>query len=65
MAGWISFARGDSALTNSYGSILVDPAKLTVIKAADARTWHEWLTGPAAITAHRIEGEQIFIPTRR
>lgn len=60
--------QGDSALTNSYGSILVDPAKLTVIKAADARTWHDWLTGPAgaaAITAYRINGEQLFFPMRR
>ena len=56
---------GDSALFNPYGSILVNPAKGPHIKAADAKAWHEWLTGPAgraAISSFRIGGEQLFYP---
>src|SRR4051794_35189380 len=37
---------GDRTLFNPYGSILVNPAKHPNVKAADARTWHEWLTSP-------------------
>ena len=56
---------GDPALFNPYGSILVNPAKGTHIKTADAKIWHEWLTGPpgrAAISSFRINGEQLFFP---
>ena len=56
---------GDRALFNPYGSILVNPAKRAHIKAADARTWHEWLSstaGRAAISSYRIAGEQLFFP---
>ncbi|MBV8835359.1 MAG: substrate-binding domain-containing protein [Alphaproteobacteria bacterium] len=56
---------GDPALYNPYGSILVNPAKGTHIKAADAKIWHEWLTGPAgrdAIASFKINGEQLFFP---
>jgi tungstate transport system substrate-binding protein len=38
------------------------------VKAASARTWHEWLTSKAgldAITSYRIGGEQLFFPPRR
>jgi tungstate transport system substrate-binding protein len=59
-------AESDPALFNPYGSILVNPAKGTHIKAADAKTWHEWLTserGRAAIASYRIGGEQLFFPT--
>jgi tungstate transport system substrate-binding protein len=58
---------GDSALFNPYGSILVNPAKWPHVKAADARSWHEWLTAPAgqaAIASYRIGGEQLFFPDR-
>jgi len=58
---------GDPALLNPYGSILVNPAKWPHVKAAQARTWHEWLTskpGLAAITSYRINGEQLFFPPR-
>jgi tungstate transport system substrate-binding protein len=58
---------GDLALFNPYGSILVNPAKWPHVKAADARTWHEWLTskpGLDAITSYRIAGEQLFFPPR-
>ena len=56
---------GDPALFNPYGSILANPAKGAHIKAADAKLWHEWLTGPAgraAIASFRINGEQLFFP---
>jgi tungstate transport system substrate-binding protein len=58
---------GDPALFNPYGSILVNPAKWPHVKAADARTWHEWLTskpGLDAISSYRIAGEQLFFPPR-
>ena len=57
---------GDPLLFNPYGSILVNPNKGAHVKAADARTWHLWLTsdaGRAAIASFRIEGEQVFFPT--
>jgi len=60
-------AEGDAALFNPYGSILVNPAKWPQVKAADARTWHEWLTsaaGLAAITSYRVNGEQLFFPPK-
>jgi len=58
---------GDPALFNPYGSILVNPAKWPHVKAAEAKTWHEWLTskpGLDAITSYRIDGEQLFFPPR-
>jgi tungstate transport system substrate-binding protein len=73
-ASWASFKnRGDlevlaerePALVNLYGSILVNPAKGAHIKAADAKTWHEWLTSEAgrkAIASFKVGGEQIFFP---
>ena len=56
---------GDPALFNPYGSILVNPAKHASVKAAEAKRWHEWLTGPAgqkAIASYKIGGEQLFFP---
>jgi tungstate transport system substrate-binding protein len=56
---------GDRRLFNSYGSILVDPARHPGVKAADALIWHHWLSGPqgqAAIAAFKIDGEQLFFP---
>jgi tungstate transport system substrate-binding protein len=58
---------GDPALLNPYGSILVNPARFPHVRAAEARTWHEWLTSKAgldAITSYRINGEQLFFPPR-
>ena len=58
---------GDPALLNPYGSILVNPGKWPHVKAADAKTWHEWLTskpGLDAITSYRINGEQLFFAPR-
>jgi tungstate transport system substrate-binding protein len=57
--------RGRSSVTQSYSSILVNPAKLPQVKFADAKTWHEWLTskpGLEAITSYRINGERLFFP---
>jgi tungstate transport system substrate-binding protein len=36
--------KGDPALFNLYGSILVNPQEFPSVKADDARRWHEWLT---------------------
>ncbi|MGH6874413.1 MAG: substrate-binding domain-containing protein, partial [Aestuariivirgaceae bacterium] len=54
---------GDPSLYNPYSSILVNPAKSPNIKAADAKTWHEWITtapGQKAIESFKIEGQQVF-----
>lgn len=59
---------GDKTLFNPYGSILVNPARHSGIKAADAQAWHHWLTGPkgqAAIAGFKIDGEQLFFPDAR
>lgn len=59
---------GDKGLFNAYGSILVDAQKRPADKAADAKLWHNWLTGPkgqAAIESFRIHGEQVFFPQAR
>jgi tungstate transport system substrate-binding protein len=58
---------GDPLLFNPYGSILVNPAKWPKVKFADAKIWHEWLTtkpGLDAITAYKINGEEVFFPPR-
>ena len=59
--------QGDPALFNSYGSILVNPARWPKVKINDARIWHEWLTsksGLDAITSYKIDGEEVFFPPR-
>jgi tungstate transport system substrate-binding protein len=59
---------GDPKLFNPYGSILVNPAKHPSVKAADAKTWHEWLTSPAgqkAIASFKVGGEQLFFPSAK
>ena len=56
---------GDKRLLNPYGSILVNPQRHPSVKAADAKTWHEWLTSPAglaAVSSYKINGEQLFFP---
>jgi tungstate transport system substrate-binding protein len=56
---------GDAVLFNPYGSILVSHA---AAKKAEARQWHDWLTGPkgqAAIASFRIGDEQLFFPAAR
>jgi tungstate transport system substrate-binding protein len=59
---------GDQRLFNPYGSILVDPARHPHVKAADAKAWHEWLTGregQAAIASFEIDGQQLFFPAAK
>ncbi len=54
---------GDAALYNPYSSILVNPAKWPQVKAADAKTWHEWITaapGRKAIETFLIGGAPVF-----
>lgn len=61
----VVLVEGDTALFNPYGSILVDPRKRPADKVADAKVWHQWLTGPkgqVAIESFRIGGEQVFFP---
>jgi tungstate transport system substrate-binding protein len=56
---------GDARLFNQYGSILVNPAKYSTVKAQDAVKWHRWLTSPEgqkAIAGFRISGQQLFFP---
>jgi tungstate transport system substrate-binding protein len=63
--GLTILVEGDARLFNPYGSILVNPDKHPTVKAADARTWHQWLTGvkgQAAIATFRIGDEQLFFP---
>jgi tungstate transport system substrate-binding protein len=59
----VILVEGDRLLLNPYGSILVNPARWPQVKADEARIWHEWLTsaeGRAAITAYRVNGEELF-----
>ena len=58
---------GDPMLFNPYGSILVNPAKWPIVKFADAKIWHEWLSttpGLDAITSYKINDEEVFFPPR-
>jgi tungstate transport system substrate-binding protein len=58
-------SEGDPALSDSYDSILENPAKWPHVKFSDARIWHEWLTSEAAalvIVMYRINGAQLFSP---
>jgi tungstate transport system substrate-binding protein len=75
-AAWANFknrqsleilTEGDPVLFNLYGSILVNPAKWPDIKFKEAKRWQNWLTSRAgldAITSYRIEGQELFFPTR-
>ena len=59
---------GDPRLFNSYGIILVNPARFPHVKAAEARRFSDWLVsakGQAAIAAFRIDGRQLFVPNAR
>jgi tungstate transport system substrate-binding protein len=56
---------GDRRLFNPYSSILVNPARVPHVKAAEARSWHLWLTGPQgqqSIAEFRVGGEPLFFP---
>jgi tungstate transport system substrate-binding protein len=75
-AAWANFknresleilCEGDPLLFNLYGSILVNPAKWPDTKFKEAARWQNWLTsrsGLDAITSYRINGRELFFPTR-
>lgn len=57
--------QGGEKLLNPYSSILVNPARFPHVKAADAKTWHDWLTGKHGqdvIAGYKVGGEQLFFP---
>ena len=59
---------GDRRLFNPYGVIAVNPARYQDVNYRGATQLIEWLTGPAgrkAIADFRVNGEQLFFPTRR
>lgn len=71
---WISFknrgslellVEGDERLFNSYGVILVNPARHPTVKANEGQAFIDWLTGPEgqeAIRSFKINGQQLFFP---
>jgi tungstate transport system substrate-binding protein len=71
---WISFknrddlgvaVQGDKRLFNQYGAILVNPDKHPHVKAAEGRSFIDWLVSPegqGAIADYKIGGEQLFFP---
>ena len=71
---WLSFGNrgdlviltaGDPRLFNQYGITLVNPSRHPYVKAAEARAFFDWITGPdgqRAIAAYQIDGEQPFHP---
>ena len=59
---------GDTRLFNPYGVIAVNPARHPGVNHVGAMRFIEWLTsreGQAAITAFRVDGEQMFFPSTR
>ena len=74
---WLAFANkddfkvlveGDDKLFNQYGVILVNPAKLSNVKAKEGQAFIDWLTGSegqAAIAGYKIDGQQLFFPNAR
>lgn len=73
-ATWLAFGnktgmavlvQGDPRLFNQYGVILVNPEKHAGVRAAEAQTFIDWLTGAdgqAAIAGFLLQGEQLFFP---
>jgi tungstate transport system substrate-binding protein len=71
---WLSFknrgdlvvlVEGDKRLFNQYGVMVVNPQKFPHVKAAEARKFVDWVTGPAGqatIASYKIGGEQLFFP---
>ncbi len=56
---------GDKRLFNQYGVIVVNPAKHSHVKVAQAQQFADWLisrAGQASIAAYKIGGEQLFFP---
>ena len=59
------FDKADPGLRNQYSVIMVNPARHPHVKAADVRSFMDWLTAPAgkaAIAAVTVAGEKLFIP---
>lgn len=56
---------GDTKLFNQYGVMVVNPAKHSHLKSADAQKFVDWIvspTGQNVIASYRIGGEQLFFP---
>ena len=76
-ATWASFndpktleilSEGDPTLFNVFVSVMVDPEKEPRDKYIFTRIWSDWISdkhGLAAITAYKINGEQIFFPCQQ
>ncbi|MFS4437956.1 substrate-binding domain-containing protein [Paracoccaceae bacterium GXU_MW_L88] len=74
-ASWAAFGgrdelkvlvQGDPRLLNSYGIMLVNPARHPHVKAEAGQRFIDWLVGPegqAVIADFRIGGEPVFRPT--
>jgi len=73
-ATWISFknkadyiiaVEGDKALFNQYGIMQVNPEKCPNVKAAEAKSFVDWVLsaeGQNAIKSYMIDGQQLFFP---
>ena len=71
---WLSFRNrgdlvilvaGDTKLFNQYGVMLVNPAKHPQVKREMGQKFIDWVISPAgqaAISAYKIDGEQLFFP---
>jgi tungstate transport system substrate-binding protein len=58
--------KGDPALFNPYGAMLVSPARCSAVKADLGQAFIDWLVGPegqAAIASFTIDGAQQFFPS--
>ena len=56
---------GDKRLFNQYGVMVVNPAKHSHVKQAEAQKFVDWVVSPAgqsAIAGYKINGEQLFFP---
>jgi tungstate transport system substrate-binding protein len=56
---------GDNRLFNQYGVMVVNPAKHPHVKVDLAQKFVDWIisaNGQAAISAYKINGEQLFFP---
>jgi tungstate transport system substrate-binding protein len=74
---WLSFknrgdlvvlVQGDTPLFNQYGVMVVNPARHSHVKGAEAQKFVDWVTGSAgqaAIASYKINGEQLFFPNAK
>ncbi len=56
---------GDPRLVNPYSVLVVSPERHPHVKAAEARRFADWLTGPRGqglIAAFRVQGTPLFFP---